>query len=91
MLKPFIKYANDSLFNGFLKTKCPYGPGWIQIVNGTTTTASRYELNNTQPFPNGVYKVQIKSWNKEDDNIMSFALFIEANIKTSTLASFDNF
>lgn len=91
LLKPFIKYANDSLFNGILKTKCPYGPGWIEIVNGTVAAASIVEMDKTQSFPNGIYKVLFKTWNKQDDNILSFTTFAEANFRASTLDFFDKF
>lgn len=91
LLKPFIKFANDSVFKGVYKKTCPYGPGWLQVVNGTVTVAARTELDKLQFFPNGNYRVDGKLWNKKDDNIASISLYIKTKFRSNTMEFFDKF
>lgn len=90
LIKPLVKFANESIYNGAI-VDCPIGPGYYQIENATIKKFSLDLLSNTQTFPNGIYKIDIKLSNKKDDHILSYSLYMLNSWKKSTLDNFEKF
>lgn len=88
-MRPILNHLNQ-VFKGLIH-KCPYGPGYVRIVNASHDTEYVNELAKTQVFPNGYYKVVWIMFNDADANIMSGEWYIECNYRINVLNFNDRF
>lgn len=92
---PFMKMLVDYInvtFNGIVH-ECPY-QGKFKIVNASFGKPSRPENRafiNVQPLPNGIYKIQTRSYNRRDPHIHSMSLFFEIKARAAVLSQDENF
>jgi hypothetical protein len=90
MFKPLVDYANATLLQGIIK-ECPYGPGFIRIVNASIGANAARNLRSTQRFPNGDYKIDAKVFNGKDENIFTLSLVLTNSWRQNTLDTNEKF
>lgn len=89
MIKPLFDYINATS-NGFIR-QCPYGPGFVRLVNATFKTDSVERFDNFQRFPNGFYRFSVRIYNRNDDNVVTFWVILETNYRRNVLNTNDKF
>lgn len=73
MLRPIIEWANSTILKGFIR-QCPYSAGWVLVENASFVSEEMRKLDSLQTFPNGYYRLDLKLFNRRDDNISSITL-----------------
>lgn len=89
MMKPLIDYTNKTIFSGMIR-ECPYS-GFVRIENASIYQEDSARLIKFQIFPNGEYKVDIKLFNKRDENMATLSIIIMTTRRQNTLAGNDKF
>lgn len=86
IMKAMVDFANTTLMNGAIKA-CPYGPGWFRIQNATFREGDGINVQGgmQQSLPNGIFRIDINFFNKRDDNILSFKLYITSWWRANSL------
>lgn len=77
-------FFNDT-FHGFIR-ECPY-VGVFKIENATFNANSEAmkDFHRVQFFPNGQYKLWIKIFNKRDENISNYTIFVDIYYRSNVL------
>jgi hypothetical protein len=91
-MKDYIKMINIS-FSGIIH-ECPY-QGPFRVVNASFDVSNEEFLkvskNVQSDWPNGIYKVFIKVYRKEDDNVGRLVLTYEAYDREAHIRGSENF
>lgn len=87
-IKPILALVNATV-SGMIG--CPFGPGYIKIVNASILSDTNAEISTTQRYPNGYYKAIWTLFNHEDDNILSGVAISESKHRNNVLDSNDKF
>lgn len=91
IVRPLILFFNESM-RGIIH-ECPY-VDWVKIENATFNIHNRnalIELEKTQIFPNGNYKILLHLFNKKDPNIFNMTLFFDGYKRINALNNVDDF
>lgn len=90
MLKSVIDFANSTIFRGTIR-QCPYGPGFVRVVNASVDSDTVINFGSRQVMPNGHYKIDIKMYNKKDENVLTLSLILESSWRLSKLSGDERF
>lgn len=78
MLKPLIEFANSTLLKGIIR-QCPYGPGYVRVENASISLTSVNGFGRTQSMPDGDYKIDIRLFNKKDENVLTMSVITQSS------------
>lgn len=84
----FLEYANGTVLKGLIR-ECPYPVGEYKVENATYDVEVIKKWDAFQRFPNGEQRIDIRIFNKADENIISLKIFAYIKIRSNTLNSFD--
>lgn len=91
-MKELFNFGNAT-FGGAIHD-CPY-EGKFKIVNASVGSVSNSGAQEKfmafQNFPNGIYRFQIHSYNKRDENIGIITLFVELKDRAKVLSNDEEF
>lgn len=91
MLKPLIDFANSTVLRGIIR-QCPYGPGFVRVENASVDLNTVLNFASKQSLmPNGHYKIDIKMYNKKDDNVLTLSVILESSWRLSRLSGDERF
>lgn len=90
ILRSFVEFANSSFLKGAIH-ECPYGPGLMRVENASVPIESSISFGYVQRLPNGIYRIDLTMFNKNDDNIFTMNLTMINKWRENTLAGDEKF
>lgn len=90
-IKAMVDFANTTVLKGTIQKECPYGPGFIQVNNASYPRNSIMALSKIQIYPNGIYRLEARAFNRDDDNILSLNLTVVNKWRENTVAGYEKF